>query len=471
MKNAQSERYTEEQKKEIWRELADVNARREELIVVLDDDPTGIQTVHDINVYTDWQVQTLVDAFKEEKNMFFILTNSRGMTAKQVKKQYEEIAENIIFARRSTGRCFLLICRGDSTLRGHYPLEGETLCKALENKDKVTFDGEIIIPFFGEGGRYTLGDIHYLKQEDKLVPVGETEFAKDKTFGYASSNLRAWCQEKTEGRYSANRIVSVGLEELQKRDYAAIENKLRRVQGFNKVVVNAACYEDLAVFTTALIKVLATGKHFLYRTSASFVKVLGGILDVPLLQRKDMIDEKNEHGGVVIIGSHVNKTTRQLEKLKQSDMPLCFLEFDQHKILEQDGLKKEAERVLALVEEKIKEGQTCVVYSRRERFDLPDSDKEKQLEAAVCISDAITSIVGDLKVRPSFIVAKGGITSSDIGTKALRVKKARVLGQAAAGVPVWQTGEESKFSGLPYVIFPGNVGDDETLYEVVKKLI
>ena len=86
------------------------------------------------------------------------------------------------------------------------------------------------------------------------------------------------------------------------------------------------------------------------------------------------------------------------------------------------------------------------------------------------ISDALTSIVNRLSVRPKFLIAKGGITSSDVGTKGLGVKKALVLGQVAAGVPVWRLGFESKFSGMSYIIFPGNVGKVETLREIVEML-
>ena len=80
-------------------------------------------------------------------------------------------------------------------------------------------------------------------------------------------------------------------------------------------------------------------------------------------------------------------------------------------------------------------------------------------------------MIGKLSVRPSFIVAKGGITSSDVGVKALRVRKALVKGQIRPGIPVWQTGEESTFPGLPYVIFPGNVGAEDDLYRIAETLI
>ena len=44
--------------------------------LVLDDDPTGVQTVHDVSVYTDWEEESIRKGFEEKESMFFILTNS-----------------------------------------------------------------------------------------------------------------------------------------------------------------------------------------------------------------------------------------------------------------------------------------------------------------------------------------------------------------------------------------------------------
>ena len=87
------------------------------------------------------------------------------------------------------------------------------------------------------------------------------------------------------------------------------------------------------------------------------------------------------------------------------------------------------------------------------------------------ISDGVQRLVGKLNIMPAFVVAKGGITSSDVGTKALQVRKALVKGQIRPGIPVWQTGEDSRFPKIPYVIFPGNVGEAETLKEAVEILL
>ena len=45
--------------KTLARELTTLNKK----IIVLDDDPTGVQTIHDISVYTDWSAQTIADGF------------------------------------------------------------------------------------------------------------------------------------------------------------------------------------------------------------------------------------------------------------------------------------------------------------------------------------------------------------------------------------------------------------------------
>lgn len=440
-------------------------------IVVLDDDPTGVQTVHDISVYTDWEYETILAGFKETNSMFFVLTNSRAFTTVQTIAAHTEMAKNIAKAAQETGKDFLIISRGDSTMRGHYPTEPLTLKNEVEKLTNKMFDGEVIFPFFNDGGRFTIGNIHYVKENDQLTPAGMTEFAKDKSFGYKSSHLGSWCEEKTNGAYKAENMVYITLEELRNLDLDAITKKLENVTGFNKIIVNAINYLDAKIFAIAFIRAVKNGKQFILRTAAAITKVLGGVTDKPLLTKEELIEKGNTNGGIIIVGSHVNKTTLQVEELKNCKYPIEFIEFNQHLVLKEGGLAEEVARVIAIVEQKIREGNTVAVYTRRDRFDLDTDDKEKQLMVSVEISDAVTSIIGKLTIRPNFIIAKGGITSSDVGTKALRVKRATVMGQIKPGIPVWQTGAESKFPNMPYVIFPGNVGEVSTLREAVEILM
>jgi uncharacterized protein YgbK (DUF1537 family) len=440
-------------------------------IVVLDDDPTGVQTVHHISVYTDWSERTLETAFSEENRLFFVLTNSRGLIREQTETTHREIAQNLIHVSKKTGTDYILISRSDSTLRGHYPVETETLREEIEKQTGVHFDGEIISPFFKEGGRFTVGDVHYVKEGSQLTPCGQTEFARDKTFGYEASHLGDWCEEKTAGAFPSDGMIYISMADLRTMNLDRIEQQLTSASDFNKILVNAADYCDIQVFSIAFLRALAKGKQFIFRSAAAVPKVLGGVPDRALLTRDELISADNPHGGIILVGSHVNKTTRQLEDLRNCHFPIEMIEFNQHLVLEEGGLKREVARVVSLVEENIKQGRTVAVYTRRDRLDLATENKDQQLMISVEISDAVTSIISLLTVRPGFIIAKGGITSSDVGTKALRVKRATVMGQIRPGIPVWMTGPESKFPNMPYIIFPGNVGDVTTLREMVETLI
>ena len=458
------------------RERADVLLRRElqqcdKKVVVLDDDPTGVQTVYGVSVYTDWKPETLRQGFAEQERMFFILTNSRGLTAQQTETAHRQIARAIDAASRDSGRDYILISRSDSTLRGHYPLETAVLRQTLESLGAAPFDGEIIYPFFQEGGRYTLNNIHYVREGDQLIPAGMTEFARDRSFGYTASSLPQWCQEKCQGGCRAEDVTCIALEDLRAMNLEKITRQLLEVGGFGKVIVNSADYADVKVFTVCFLRALRQGKRFLFRSAAAVTKVLGGIADRPLLTRAELVPRENCNGGIVLIGSHVNKTTQQMEELRRCRYPLEFLEFNQHLVLQPGGLEGEVIRVVELAQQMIRQGQSVVIYTRRDRLDLPTADPDRQLEISVQISEAVTSIIGRLEIRPNFIIAKGGITSSDVGIKALRVHRATVMGQLKPGIPVWMTGPESKFPGMPYVIFPGNVGEKETLRQAVELLM
>lgn len=440
-------------------------------IVVLDDDPTGVQTVHGVFVYTDWEQDTILEAFEEEAQMFFILTNSRSFSAEETKAVHRQIAERVSRAAQQTGKEFVLISRGDSTLRGHYLLETEILRESISAEQGYDFDGEIICPFFPEGGRYTFGNVHYVREGDTLIPAGMTEFAQDKSFGYQASDLTEYVQEKTGGDYQAAECICISVEELRAFDVDGIYSKLMSACGFDKIILNAVCYEDVKVFCAAFVRAVKAGKHFLARTAAAFPKVLADISDRPLLTREELVRDDKSKGGIVLIGSHVKKTTEQLNCLRESVKNIFFLEFNVNSYFQDKGLEHEVDRVIAEAEHRVDEGVTVVIYTSRNLLVPDTADRDAILEASVKISGAVTNIIGRFGIKPGFIVAKGGITSSDVGTKALKVRKALVMGQAKKGIPVWMTGAESKFPGMPYIIFPGNVGERSTLREIVEELM
>lgn len=440
-------------------------------IVVLDDDPTGVQTVNNVSVYTDWSIETLKQGFNEDNSIFFVLTNSRGLTVAQTSVAHKEMAFNIYEAAKVTGKEYIIISRSDSTLRGHYPLEPMLLKEGTEKLTGKKMDGEIMLPFFKEGGRFTINNIHYVKEGQVLTPAGMTEFAKDKSFGYTASHLGEYCEEKSNGLFKAEDMTYISLEEIRNLDIDSIVEKLMRVNNFGKVIVNAVDYVDIKIFAIAFCKAVAAGKEFLFRSAAAITKVLGGVPDKALLTKNELVAKGNTNGGIVLIGSHVKKTTQQFQELKNCKYPLAFIEFHAAKVLEENGLANEVKQVVAKAEGFISMGKSVVVYTSRELVRLDTEDKDKILEASVAISDAVTSVIGNLSIQPNFIIAKGGITSSDVGTKALKVRRATVMGQIKPGIPVWMTGKESKFPRMPYVIFPGNVGEVSTLREAVEILM
>ena len=437
--------------------------------VVLDDDPTGVQTVHDISVYTDWTVESMKKGFMDDNKVFYILTNSRGMTEAETTKIHHEIIDAVAQAAAETGKNYQFISRSDSTLRGHYPLETELLKEGVEKSGK-TVDGEVLFPFFKEGGRFTIDNTHYVKYGDELVPAAQTEFAKDKTFGYTHSSIPEYVEEKTKGAYKAENVTCIALEDLRALNIDRITEQLINVKDFNKVCVNAIDYCDVKAFCIALYRAMAAGKSFMFRTAAGFVKVVGGVTDIPLLTRKEMVVKETDNGGIVVVGSHTAKTTAQLEELLKLEN-VVPVEFKSSLVLDGDeAFYNEVKRCVAEEEKIIASGKTAVCFTERKLLTVENDTKESALIRSVKISDGVQRLVGDLSITPAFVIAKGGITSSDVGTKALKVKCANVMGQIKPGIPVWQTGSESRFPQTPYVIFPGNVGEATTLREAVEVL-
>lgn len=439
-------------------------------LVVLDDDPTGIQTVNQVSVYTDWSEQSIREGFEEECNLFFILTNSRGMTEADSIRIHREIGTRVAKIAKEKNCPFLIISRGDSTLRGHYPAETETLRQVIEQDTSLRFDGEILCPFFPQGGRYTVDDIHYVYSEGRLIPAAQTEFATDRTFGYRHSHLGQWVEEKTAGDYPAEDQCYIGLDLLRGGKIEDIVKKLEQVEHFDKVIVNALAYEDLYVFMAALLRVLKSGKKFMFRTAASFPEVLGGVESRPLLMAEELIEPENENGGLIVVGSHVKKTTVQLEQLLTLN-GIVPIPFRSGLVYRQAEFDEECRRVQSQVERELGDGRTAVIYTERTLLVPENGDPEEALKLSLRISDAVTDFVRKLQICPRFIIAKGGITSSEIGVKGLGVRRAVAAGQILPGIPVWMTGEESRFPGLPYVIFPGNVGEADSLKKIVERLL
>jgi uncharacterized protein YgbK (DUF1537 family) len=434
-----------------------------EKVVVLDDDPTGTQTVHGIPVLTEWSVDALKDELQNSLPAFYLLTNTRSVTLEDARATNSEIGRNLSEAARQARRKFVVVSRSDSTLRGHFPGEVEALAEQLGGR----FDAWLIVPFFLEGGRYTLDNVHYVAEGDWLTPAGETEFARDKAFGYHSSDLRAWVEEKTGGRVRHENVAAISLTDLREGGPVHVAAKLAELSGGVMCVVNAASMRDLEVLTLALLSAEGRGKRFLYRTAASFVPARSGIEPRPLLTPDDF-EHRGPTGGLVVVGSYVPRTTEQVSRL-------IALPHVKNVEIAVDDLLHDSTRssAIALVARQADDymgaGDDVVLYTSRHL--VSSDDPAESLQIGGRISSALVAIVRAIRVRPRYFLAKGGITSSDMATKGLDVKRAMVLGQLIPGVPVWKTGPESRYPGLTYLVFPGNVGDPNALADAVTALM
>ncbi|MFC3809521.1 four-carbon acid sugar kinase family protein [Lacihabitans lacunae] len=421
-------------------------------IIVLDDDPTGTQTVHGVPVITNWEKTTIETEYENKTPLFYILTNSRALVTAEAEKMAFQIGSTI----KEIGKPTFVISRGDSTLRGHFPEEVTALATGLGWENDYLI---VLAPAFFEGNRFTKDDIHYVKEGEEWIPAAETPYAKDKTFGYTNSNIREWVVEKSKGKISLSEIDSVSISELESFDNDLILNKIEITP--KVLIVNALSPEHLEGFVKVLGK---TKRHIVFRTAASFVPAIGEIAKKPLLEREDFLQGNSNSGGLIVVGSHVPKTTQQLNALFKSDIEP--LEFEVEKFLIEGKVYfNELSRKL---NEILGNKKDVVLYTSRQL--VSKRTENESLILSVRVSLGLIFLVQNLAQRPAFLIAKGGITSSDVATKGLGIQRALVLGQILPGVPVWQADQSSRFPDLTYVVFPGNVGDEFGLLDAYNKL-
>jgi uncharacterized protein YgbK (DUF1537 family) len=429
-------------------------------VVVIDDDPTGMQTVQDVSVIMDWSVAALRRALAEPSPVFFVSVNSRSLPPSEARGRALEVGQNLRAAAAAEESEVLLASRSDSTLRGHFPYEVESLVSGLGARP----DGIIFAPAFLEAGRYTVNDVHWAEQRGQLVPVSETEFARDPMFSFRNSNLKAWVQEKTHAAINADDVMSISLSDIREGGPDRVARLLLGAAGQTVIVVNAAEYADLDVVSLAVQAAEDRGKKFVYRCSASFVKSRGGFEDRALLTHDELVSDGGP--GLIVVGSYVEKTSGQLRQLLDGNLAEG-VELNIDAVLDATEGQREVARAARLIEQRLAAGVTTVLYTSRQLRAAPDGDFAG---TGKLIMRALSDVVTRVKVRPAFMVAKGGTTSIEMAKTALGVKKALALGQLLPGVPVWRLGGESRWPGITYVVFPGNVGDDSALRKAVDTL-
>lgn len=445
-----------------WPKIVEAVAVSRQKLVVIDDDPTGTQTVHDVAVLTRWDFASLQRELSAPGAAFFILTNSRSLPEAEASDLNREIALNLRAAAFHAGRGLSVVSRSDSTLRGHFPAEMDALAGSLGERSAPW----VLVPFFEAGGRRTINDVHYLTEVGKLLPVGDSAFARDPVFGYRASNLRDWVEEKTRGRVPATAVHSISLDEIRMGGPNKVRERLSRLGPADVCIVNSASQRDLETFVLGALLAEAQGGRFLYRTAASFVAARGGIATRAPLTATDLKLPPGS-GGLVVVGSHVEKTTAQLQRLL-SGRKVCALEISVEKLLNPSARGAEISRVAERADVALVGGEEVVLHTSRDL--VTGMTTNDNLNIGRSISDGLVAIVRQIKVKPRYLIAKGGITSSDLATKALGVERAIVAGQLLPGVPVWRLETPARWPDLPYIVFPGNVGDDDALLQAVARL-
>ncbi|MEH1796885.1 four-carbon acid sugar kinase family protein [Nostoc sp.] len=430
-------------------------------IIVLDDDPTGSQTVHSCLLLMHWDVDTLRSGLQDDSPIFFVLTNTRSLTPESAASVTKEVCQNLKIALNAEGiDDFLIVSRSDSTLRGHYPVETDAIAQELG-----PFDAHFLVPAFFEGGRITRDSVHYLIIAGVPTPVDETEFARDSVFSYHHSYLPKYVEEKTQGRINAEAVERFLLADIR----AGSLERLLQLSGNQCAVVDGETQADLNRFAVDILAAASQGKRFLFRSAASILTALAALPPQPIAAENMAQYVRQGKPGAVIVGSHVKKTTQQLEALLQVQGTVG-IEVNVARLLD------DANQFAALLTE-IQEstqaaheaGKTPVVYTSRQELSFKDINT--RLEFGAKVSSLLMDIVRGLPSDIGFLISKGGITSNDVLSTGLALTSARLIGQILAGCSMVLTpSNHPQFPDLPVVLFPGNVGDADALGTIYQRL-
>jgi uncharacterized protein YgbK (DUF1537 family) len=356
---------------------------------------------------------------------------------------------------------FLVVSRSDSTLRGHYPIETDVIAEELG-----PFDAHFLVPAFFEGGRITRDSRHYLMVDGVPTPVHQTEFAKDSVFGYSTSYLPDYVAEKTAGGIQAQDVERFTLADIR----AGSLQQLMALRGNVCGVVDGETQADLNQFAQDVLTAAAQGKRFLFRSAASILTALAALPPQPIDADHMRSYVRGGLPGAIIVGSHVQKTTQQLQRLLQ-ESGVVGIEVDVAQL--RDGDVTTPARLLADILEQIASAHNSskvpVVYTSRN--ELTFDNVQARLDFGIEVSTLLMEVIKGLPSDIGFLISKGGITSNDTLSMGLGLKTARLLGQILPGVSVVRTpADHLQFPDLPVVLFPGNVGDQEALALAYRRL-
>jgi uncharacterized protein YgbK (DUF1537 family) len=437
---------------------------------VLDDDPTGSQSVHGVSVVTVPGPGEYRAALRHAGSTCFVLTNTRSLAEPSAVAVAQAVARDLFALSRAEGFPLEIVSRSDSTLRGHVVAEVRAIDAVRREQTGKGYDAVLFVPAFLEAGRVTAHDVHLARVGGAFVPVGETEFARDASFGYRSSNLKEFLVEKSGGAISTGDVHSVSLEDIRLGGPQRVASVLAQAPPGAFIVINGTEYADLEIVAMAVAQARDQGRSYLYRTGPSFVRALAGLGGREPLTAADIWPAGPPGGhGLIVVGSHVGLTNDQVA-FAIARGGLVEIALDVSRVIGPGGRRDYVAAVGARAAAALADADVLVSTSR----DLVrGTDGEASLQIAREVSAAVAGVVRlAVKATPAWVVAKGGITSHDVAVAGLGIRRAEVLGQLFAGmVSVFRPLEAAAEAvGTPYVVFAGNVGDEQTLARVIDLL-
>ena len=439
-------------------------------IIIFDDDPTGSQTVYGCPLLLNWDEKTLKKAFAKSSSLIFLLANTRSLSPEFAAERTREICSSIkkFFLQQGYSKDdYFYISRGDSTLRGHGVLEPAILAEELG-----PFHATFHIPAFLEGGRTTENGIHFLNG----TPVHLTDFARDNIFGFSTSVLSEWIEEKSFGKIQAKNILHVDFKQLDMAfnnddGFKSLLVLLSRLENNISVVVDAKFPHHLKILARA-IKEVSKEKRFLFRTAASFINYLSELPPNPkstedLVHLKSKSNKFKYKSGLIMVGSHVKLATNQLQVLLK-DNSCIGLEISVSKLADiftsRDNLKEilEMEEILfSKIDDILDIKKVPVLYTTREEMRF--SSYSIRMNFGLELAEFMALLVGKINNKFGYIISKGGITTQLLLQKGLNFNQVDLKGQILPGLSL-VTGN-SGLNNIPVVTFPGNLGDERTLLE------
>ncbi|MGB7563917.1 MAG: four-carbon acid sugar kinase family protein [Prochlorococcaceae cyanobacterium] len=440
-------------------------------IVVFDDDPTGSQTVHGCPLLLRFDRASLLEGLRDPSPLLFLLTDSRALGPQQARLRVAAIARELLAAAREAGLIgadqgggagWLLVSRGDSTLRGHFPLEAEAIAAELG-----PFQATLLVPAFLEGGRTTVDGVHLLDGE----PVHTTAFGRDRLFGFRNSDLPDWVEEKSGGQVPAAAVRRIGLAELEaaaegEQGAHALAQTLQNLRGNPFVVADAVRPRHLEALAAAVWAAQETGAHLMIQSAAGLIQALADLPPQPLDTLGLAALRRGPEPGAVLVGSHVPLADDQLAALLAE--PECEgVELPVERVLSNlrqarapdDGLAAE---LLEAMQGLRRQGRTPVLFTSRGERSCSDPAERRALGAA--LAELMARTAAALPQDLSFVISKGGITTQTLLAEGLAASAVRLEGQLLPGLSMVRLpADHPHFPLLPLLTFPGNLGEAGTL--------